>query len=173
MKRGREAPPSGSRRAVKAAAALAGACALCWASGALLGPEQPGVAEEAGDMAASWALGSGWGERGEGFAEDAAPAVPEGFEREVVALAGRSEVRAAAQGEVVGYVESMSADQAFSRLSDELAGKGWVAVDGGEATCGTFLKSEGRFRWLFATCTQAGDAAAVVLCCPQQRQGVG
>lgn len=92
--------------------------------------------------------------------------VPEGFEEETVGLAGKSQVRVAAGGSVIGFVEEGDADELFSSLSRELQDKGWREVDSGLGGCGSFVKGSGRFTWLFVSCVQSGDDVSAVIQCP-------
>ena len=91
--------------------------------------------------------------------------LPEGFQEEVLRLEGREDVRVAAQGPVVGFVERSDAPSAFAALSAELEAAGWASVDSGRDDCGSFVKEEGRFTWLFVSCVWSGEATSVVITC--------
>lgn len=89
--------------------------------------------------------------------------VPEGFQDEVLSLEGREDVRVGADGTVVGFVDRAGAQEAFASLRGELEDTGWTAIDSGRDDCGSFVKDEGRFTWLFASCVPTGSATSVVI----------
>lgn len=91
--------------------------------------------------------------------------LPEGFEQEVLDLSEAEGLRVAAEGAVVGFSEAGDARERFDSLRSRLEGKGWAYIESGEGAYGSFMKGSGRFTWLFASCTQVGDAVAVVLQC--------
>mgnify|MGYP007024215768 CR=1 FL=1 len=85
------------------------------------------------------------------------------FLEEVMDPAGFDEVLVADGGSVVGLVGRGSAAQTFSRLSCELADKGWIGVDSGLSGAGTFVKSDGSYSWLMLSCTDADGLVGVVI----------
>ncbi len=89
--------------------------------------------------------------------------LPEGFEEEVFSLAYRSEVRVANDGGIVGFCEVGDAAEVFGSLSSLLEEGGWLAIESEQPACGSFLKSEGQYTWLFVNCTQAGSLTSVVI----------
>lgn len=139
------------RRACWVVGGLLAMTVLTWALGCV---GRPGVLGEAASAVAGEATARG--------APDA-PALPLGFADEVVAVAGRDEVRADERGRVVGFCVSSAAEGVFSSLADELAGKGWARIESGSATCGSFSKNGGAYRWAFVTCVQVGDSTSVVV----------
>lgn len=94
------------------------------------------------------------------------PLALEGFEEEVVPLGGRADVRVGAGGSVVGFSGQADAEREFAMLADELGRRGWTPVDSGRDDCGSFVKKDGKFTWLFVSCVQAGEATSVVVHCP-------
>lgn len=94
----------------------------------------------------------------------------EGFQEEVVSLGSRSSVRVGAEGSVVGFVEQGLATEAFSALASDLQERSWRTVDSGRSDCGSFVKEEGSFTWLFVNCVQVGEETSVVIYCPVSAQ---
>lgn len=88
---------------------------------------------------------------------------PAGFEDEVLSLSGRSDVRVGADGAVVGFCCPANAAEAFEEVSTDLGNRGWNLVESGSDRSATFVKREGRYRWLFVVCTDvAGETSVVV-----------
>ncbi len=146
------------RRVLKAAAFIAAVVVACVAVEFALDAPHEGVAEKLRIAADS-------GGASEAAASDALGLLPEGFQEEVLRLEDREDVRVAAQGPVVGFVERSDAPSAFAALSAELEAAGWASVDSGRDDCGSFVKEEGRFTWLFVSCVWSGEATSVVITC--------
>lgn len=146
------------RRVLKAAAFIAAVVVACVAVEFALDAPHEGVAEKLRIAADS-------GGTSEAVASDALGLLPEGFQEEVLRLEDREDVRVAAQGPVVGFVERSDAPSAFAALSAELEAAGWASVDSGRDDCGSFVKEEGRFIWLFVSCVWSGEATSVVITC--------
>ena len=146
------------RRVLKAAAFIAAVAVACVAVAFVLDAPHEGVAEKLRIAADS-------GGSSEAVASDALGLLPEGFQEEVLRLEDREDVRVAAQGPVVGFVERSDAPSAFAALSAELEAAGWASVDSGRDDCGSFVKEEGRFTWLFVSCVWSGEATSVVITC--------
>lgn len=89
-------------------------------------------------------------------------ALPEGFASEVLALEG-VDVTVSDQGPVVGYRAEGDPETSMAKVRDELAGKGWIAVESGTAALQTFVKESGRYRWASVSCTHVGGATSVVV----------
>lgn len=90
-------------------------------------------------------------------------ALPRGFEDEVLAVADERELAVDERGRVVGFVRSRESEQAFSSVAEELERGGWTHVPSGWAACGSFVKGEGAYRWVFVACVEAGGATSVVV----------
>lgn len=146
------AGPEGARRLVRAVLAIAlvaAAVAAAGGAGSLVGSD---VLREALREASDYASAS--------EAE-----LPGGFEEEVLAVAGRAEMRADARAGLVGFTTRASAEESFAAIAKELAARGWRSVESGMPSCGTFAKEGGRHRWLFVSCVQTGEGASVVVQC--------
>ena len=163
-------PPGSSVSAARAKrAALVVGLLLAGAplSGIVSDAQRPGVVGEA-MRAGLWEEGAGGDALG---VEEAlavgrgSDALPEGLERELGIPAERAEVRVEelAGGGVVGFVVATAADEAYARVRDGMVAKGWAAVESGQARCGSFAKSDGAYRWAFASCTEAGGLTSVVV----------
>lgn len=146
------------RRVLKAAAFIAAVVVACVAVEFALDAPHEGVAGKLRIAADSEGAS-------EAAASDALGLLPEGFQEEVLRLEDREDVRVAAQGPVVGFVERSDAPSAFAALSAELEAAGWASVDSGRDDCGSFVKEEGRFIWLFVSCVWSGEATSVVITC--------
>ena len=120
-------------------AAVAASCAS-WFGGAA-GSD---VLREAADPAL-------WDGAAEATSEGGGDPAPEGFEDEALALEGREDVRADASARVVGFTTQGEAAAAFEEAAAELEGKGWTQVESGMPACGTFVKRDGTYRWLFVS----------------------
>ena len=152
------------RRFARALLIVAALVAACCAVDAVLEAARPGVLPSA--------IREGMGVQGaaEQGNADGQPALPEGFAQEVADLSGAQDVQVAAGGAVVGFTEQGAAADVFAGLAERLAGKGWAPIGSGRDDCGTFVKQDGRFTWMFASCSQVGDAVAVVLQLPAGAQ---
>lgn len=91
--------------------------------------------------------------------------LPDGFVDEVLPLEGFADVRVGADGSVVGFSLSEGPSEAFAFLQKALTDRGWKAAPAGNGTSGTFIKEQGRFTWLFASCIGVGDTTSAVVQC--------
>ena len=146
------------RRACWIVGGLFAAAALAGVVGQL---GRPSVFEEVALAAVESPSGIA-GEFGSRAAPDA-PALPLGFADEVLAVAGRDEARVDEQARVVGFSVAGADEDAFLSLADELEGNGWMRIESGSATCGSFSKSGGSYRWAFVSCVQVGEWTSVVV----------
>lgn len=163
-------PPMGGR-ALRACAVLLAIALLAPVVEAAGRPSRPSALREASDAffgetpvlqslddEAEGALGAG--------------EAPPSFEDEVLSLEGRADVRVDERGGVVGFSVEGRAGEAFAAVSRELEEKGWTGIESGAATCGTFVKDGGAYRWAFTSCVQVGNAACVVVqIMPLEREG--
>ena len=95
------------------------------------------------------------------------------FEDEALALEGREDVRADASAPVVGFTTQGEVAVAFEEAAEELEGKGWTQVESGMPACGTFVKRDGTYRWLFVSGVQVGKDASMVVHYDGQLDGKG
>lgn len=119
-------------------------------------PPQTGVVEEVGRLATVDFVSQ---ERG------AETSVPQTFEDEVLSLAGYHDVHVGAGERVVGFETDGQPDAVFSILSERLANRGWMPVESGLGTGGTFVKRGGVYVWIFVSCMGVGDGTSVVVQC--------
>ncbi len=89
-------------------------------------------------------------------------ALPEGAQREVPLFADAL-CSVDSGGVVVGFVLEGSSDSAFNQVKEQMEGKGWTFVSGGNQTGATFAKDTGTYRWATATCSGVGSGTAVVI----------
>ncbi|OUO92125.1 hypothetical protein B5F40_01995 [Gordonibacter sp. An230] len=89
--------------------------------------------------------------------------LPEGFGSEVLALEDSEDVRVDASACVVGFTMRGEAAGMFEKVARELEGKGWTQVDSGMPACGTFVKRDGSYQWLFVSGVQVGEDAGMVV----------
>lgn len=88
--------------------------------------------------------------------------LPESFSREVIdpLEIGCSETYSA-QG-VVGMVCMGDSADVLARASEALQSHGWMLADEGNGASGrTFIKSQGRYRWAFVSCSQVSGSASL------------
>lgn len=91
--------------------------------------------------------------------------LPEAFADEVGCLPGARDVRVSGEGTVVGYVVDDDARSVCDRLTAQMEAAGWSAVPLAGEVGATYVKEDGRYTWVLATCTQAGEATSVVMRC--------
>ena len=113
-------------------------------------------------MAMAWS-GSDVLDEAAGHAVLEEAALPPGFESEVIAAVDQQDVRFDEQGRIVGFCVAGIVEEVFFSLADELTGKGWICVESGSASCGSFAKGAGAYRWAFVSCVQVGDSTSVVV----------
>lgn len=134
------------------------------ASGAFVRANEPGVLKEAADPAL-WQPG-GFADVERALDEEGVVGrarAPDGFEEEVLLLHGRVDVRVDERARVVGFTMSGTAEEVFLAVSRDLEALGWIGVESGLPNCGTFVKDEGLYRWLFASCVWTGGSTSVVV----------
>lgn len=132
------------RRAMAIVAVLVAALALSLAASSLSGP---GVLHEAA---------AAYGRKG-------GDALPEGFEDEAFRLRAKEEVRVDEKSGLVGFSCDGGVDVVFESVEKELLARGWTGVDSESKGWGSFVKSEGRYRWMFVTCVDVGGSTSVVV----------
>ena len=89
--------------------------------------------------------------------------LPEGFADEVLSVEGYEDVRANADGSVVGYSTDEAPQRAFAAVRNALVGRGWTAVPSGGETSGSFVKEAGPRTWAYVACVGVGDTTSVVV----------
>ena len=82
-------------------------------------------------------------------------------------------MRTDASARVVGFTTQGEAAAAFEEAAAELEGKGWTQVESGMPACGTFVKRDGTYRWLFVSGVQVGKDASMVVHYDGQLDGKG
>ena len=82
-------------------------------------------------------------------------------------------MRTDASARVVGFTTQGKAVAAFEEAAAELEGKGWTQVESGMPACGTFVKRDGTYRWLFVSGVQVGKDASMVVHYDGQLDGKG
>ena len=86
-------------------------------------------------------------------AESSGAGPPAGFEDEALRLEGRQDVRVDERSGVLG----------FTRSDDVAVAKGWSGVRSGNEGSESFVKDDGRYRWMFVACVDAGGSTSVVV----------
>lgn len=89
--------------------------------------------------------------------------IPSMFNEEVVDVSGYPTVFVNDDGSIIGFSRVEPARQAFSSIADELRSKGWAFVESGSQLSGSFVKSSGRYRWVFVSCVPVSGQASVVI----------
>ncbi|HIW76881.1 MULTISPECIES: hypothetical protein [Gordonibacter] len=93
------------------------------------------------------------------------PALPAGFEDEVLCAASFEDVRVSPEGSVVGFTARGTPAEAFKQVEGLMRDHGWTVVPGGDGASGSFLKEVGQYRWAFVGCVRVGDTTSVVVQC--------
>lgn len=89
--------------------------------------------------------------------------VPESFQEEILSLDGFTELRCDLDSGVVGFTAQGEAEEVFEEIEAVLEEGGWTFVESGLEACGTFVKVEGDYQWLFVSCVQVGSSTSVVV----------
>ena len=90
--------------------------------------------------------------------------MPDSLLQEAVVLPGAHETRYTGDG-VAGYVVDRPVSTVVESLHDEMEEKGWTAVPLGGVAGYTFVKQEGEWTWILATCDEVGSSTSVTLRC--------
>lgn len=152
------------RRLFRALAIVVALVLACCVVDAVLRLSQPSAM---GDALGIWAGVADSSSHATAATELVQTELPEGFESEVLDLSQAEGLRVAAEGTVVGFSLQGDASDAFAQLSEQLQARGWSAVESGRPDCGSFVKDDGVYTWLFVSCTQVGDGVSAVLQCPK------
>lgn len=91
--------------------------------------------------------------------------LPPWFEEEVGLPPDCRDVRADPCAGVMGCVVDGSSDRVFAGVRQGMQDAGWRVVPIGGVDGATFVKEEGRCRWVMVTCTQVGEATSIVYRC--------
>lgn len=101
---------------------------------------------------------------GDGAGVGVSEGVPEAFSEECFDPALLGESRSACAGTVVQVVAPGGEDALLEACRQRLVESGWRMLDSSGATCATFAKDGGRYRWLFLSVGPvAGSASAVMV----------
>ncbi len=95
--------------------------------------------------------------------ELAAASRADAFADEVASLAGRNEGRIDEESRIIGWTCEGAAPDVLSSVVTELEQKGWRRMESGSATCASFTKASGCYRWAFLMCAQIGSSVSVVI----------
>lgn len=95
--------------------------------------------------------------------ELAAASRADAFADEVASLAGRNEGRIDEESRIIGWTCEGAAPDVLSLVAAELEQKGWRRMESGSATCASFTKASGCYRWAFLMCAQIGSSVSVVI----------
>lgn len=88
---------------------------------------------------------------------------PQGFEDEALQLDGWEDVRVDRQNGIIGFSWRGSVEEVLASIEEELRGKGWSGVESGNDGQESFVKSSGRYRWMFVSCVRVGAWTSVVV----------
>lgn len=98
----------------------------------------------------------------DGYSGYQAGVLPDSFSQEVIdpLEIGCMETYSA-QG-VVGMACMGDAPDVLAQVSEVLQSRGWVLADDGNGSSGrTFIKSQGRYRWAFISCSQMSESVSL------------
>ena len=105
----------------------------------------------------------GVGARAAAAGADGTAGPPAGFEDEALRLEGRQDVRVDERSGVLGFTRSDDVADALAAIEGELLAKGWSGVRSGNEGSESFVKDDGRYRWMFVACVDAGGSTSVVV----------
>ena len=137
----------GARRRRRAWAVVAALVAVCALALAFAQADRPSVLHEAMRTTA----------------ESSGAGPPAGFEDEALRLEGRQDVRVDERSGVLGFTRSDDVADALAAIEGELLAKGWSGVRSGNEGSESFVKDDGRYRWMFVACVDAGGSTSVVV----------
>ena len=85
------------------------------------------------------------------------------FEDELFDVSSMSGAYWSSNAQLVSWCEKGSVEETLAALEGRLVAKGWVGVSSDSSSCRSFVKSEGAYRWAFASAAQVGEETSVVL----------
>lgn len=85
------------------------------------------------------------------------------FEGELFDVSSMSGAYWSSDAQLVSWCEKGSVEETLAALEGRLVAKGWVGVSSDSFSCRSFVKSEGAYRWAFASAAQVGEETSVVL----------
>lgn len=85
------------------------------------------------------------------------------FEDELFDVSSMSGAYWSSNAQLVSWCEKGSVEETLAALEGRLVAKGWVGVFSDSSSCRSFVKSEGAYRWAFASAAQVGEETSVVL----------
>ena len=88
---------------------------------------------------------------------------PPGFDEECFDAGEFGEVRSSLEGGVVSIMSDSDAEAFFEECATLLKGRGWIQMDDGRDLRGTFLKSSGKYRWVFLEVSRIADISTAVM----------
>ncbi|MCL2889347.1 MAG: hypothetical protein FWE65_02865 [Eggerthellaceae bacterium] len=89
--------------------------------------------------------------------------LPEGFTQEIFSLTSFHDIRLSKAGGVVGLLSDEPLERVFSFCELELLRRGWIKVDSGHEACASFIKTQGRYSWLYLSCAEIGNGTSVLI----------
>lgn len=99
--------------------------------------------------------------------------VPEGFAREVFDPDDLGCSAVVSSPGTVGMVCCGTRAEVLRRIAQLMEANGWVAVDDADALCGTFVKSQGAYRWAYITCSEISRTASITVSVPDASTSEG
>lgn len=94
-------------------------------------------------------------------------AVPVSFQQETFSFEALDCVRCSVNSGVTSFLMQGSSGDAFASVSEWLKASGWSCIESGQENMASFVKKDGRYRWLFVSCVATGSQVTVVLQCEE------
>lgn len=100
---------------------------------------------------------------GDGAGIGIADGVPSAFEVECFDPMPAGQARSTCEGSVVQVLSDFDCDQLFGYCDEHLRERGWIRIDSGTGTRGSFAKGAGCYRWLFLDVGGIGHESSAVI----------